>query len=110
MPLALPVTSLYAGVAALAFVAMSMLVVRRRRRLRVALGDGGNRLLARTIRGHGNFAEYVPLALLVSGMISLGSDDEAIHGQGNLLMRLRVGAQAVAIALVALLVYLTRAA
>lgn len=67
------ITPLYAGVLALAFVALSIRVVALRRQARVALGDGGNRALQRRQRVHGNFAEYVPFALLLMALLELQS-------------------------------------
>jgi uncharacterized protein len=42
-----------------------MRVIAARRQLKVALSDGSNALLPRRIRAHGNFAEYVPLSLIL---------------------------------------------
>lgn len=62
------ITPLYAGLLALWFVALSVRVVQRRGH-GVSLGDGGDTLLLRRIRGHANFAEYVPLILLMMGFL-----------------------------------------
>ncbi|MBI0536177.1 hypothetical protein D9599_11385 [Roseomonas sp. KE2513] len=59
------VTLLYAGVLGLGFVALSLRVIRARGRARVSLGTGGDAALERAVRAHGNFAEYVPLALVL---------------------------------------------
>lgn len=59
------VTPAYAAVLGLIFVALSVRTIRMRRRHRVAVGDGGNAELRRAMRVHANFAEYVPLALLL---------------------------------------------
>jgi uncharacterized membrane protein YecN with MAPEG domain len=52
-------------------VALSLRVISRRRSAQVSLGDGGNTLLERAIRGQANFAEYVPLALLLLLILEL---------------------------------------
>ena len=65
------VTPLYAGLLALWFIVLSVRVISLRRVARVSLGDGGNPALARAIRGHANFAEYVPLALFLLGILEL---------------------------------------
>lgn len=65
------VTPLYAALLALWFLLLSGLVIRRRLR-GISMGDGGDPAMQRTIRGHGNFAEYVPLALLMLAMLELG--------------------------------------
>jgi uncharacterized membrane protein YecN with MAPEG domain len=62
------VTPLYAGLLALWFIVLSVRVVRIRRR-GVAFGDNGDADLARVIRAQANFAEYVPLALLMMGFL-----------------------------------------
>lgn len=59
------VTPAYAAVLGMIFVALSVRTIRMRRRHRVAVGDGGNAELRRAMRVHANFAEYVPLALLL---------------------------------------------
>ena len=65
------VTPLYAALLALWFIVLSLRVISLRRSARVSLGDGGNPSLARAIRGHANFAEYVPLALLLLVILEL---------------------------------------
>ncbi|MGE0698940.1 MAG: MAPEG family protein [Hyphomicrobiaceae bacterium] len=59
------VTPIYASILALVFVGLSARVIGARRGAGVALGDGGDRLLLRRQRVHANFAEYVPLALVL---------------------------------------------
>jgi uncharacterized membrane protein YecN with MAPEG domain len=65
------VTPLYAGLLVLWFLVLSIRVIRRRGSDRIVLGDGGNPGMLRLIRGHANFAEYVPLALLLMAMLEL---------------------------------------
>lgn len=55
----------YAGLLVLLFMFLSVRVVRLRRSLKVTIGDSGNKELLRAMRVHSNFAEYVPLALLL---------------------------------------------
>lgn len=55
----------YAAVLGVLFFILSVRTIRLRRRLRVAVGDGGDGTLLRAMRAHANFAEYVPLALLL---------------------------------------------
>ena len=61
------ITSLYAGLLALIFLALSARVVAVRGR--VSLGDGGDPEVLRRMRGHANFAEYVPLILVMMAML-----------------------------------------
>lgn len=65
------VTPLYAAVLVLWFLVLSLHVVRCRRQARVRLGNGGNPALERAIRAQANFAEYVPLALLLLLVLEL---------------------------------------
>ena len=60
------ITSFYAALLALLFGALSVRTLLLRRRLRVAVGDAGNARLMRAMRVHANFAEYVPLCLLLA--------------------------------------------
>lgn len=59
------ITSLYAGILAIIFIALSLYVVMGRYKYQTLFGDGGHDDLNRRVRIHGNFAEYVPLALLL---------------------------------------------
>lgn len=64
-------TPLYAGLLALWFVVLSVRVIRIRGAEKVYLGDGGNIRVTRIVRAQANFAEYVPLALLMMAMLEL---------------------------------------
>ena len=61
------ITSLYAGLLAFIFLALSARVVAVRGR--VSLGDGGDPEVLRRMRGHANFAEYVPLILVMMALL-----------------------------------------
>lgn len=58
-------TPVYAAVIGLVFVALSFRTLLLRRRYDIAIGSGGNARLMRARRAHANFAEYVPLCLLL---------------------------------------------
>lgn len=66
------ITPIYAALLGLIYVALSANVIRTRRGRSVSLGDGGDQLLMRRIRGHGNFAEYVPIALILLAFLEVG--------------------------------------
>lgn len=66
------VVPIYAAVLAVAFIMLSATVIRARQQARVALGFGADEVLQRRIRVHGNFAEYVPFALLLIAMAEMG--------------------------------------
>ena len=65
------VTPIYATILGLLFIALSVRTIRMRRKHRVAVGDGNNSELRRAMRVHANFAEYVPLALLLIFFVEL---------------------------------------
>lgn len=81
------ITPAYAAVLGLIFVALSVRTIRMRRRHRVAVGDGGNAELRRAMRVHANFAEYVPLALLLIFFVEHdGAETLLVHALGNALL------------------------
>ncbi|MEM8648068.1 MAG: MAPEG family protein [Pseudomonadota bacterium] len=81
------VTPIYAALAALLFVYLSIRVIGARRGTKTALGDGGHQTLQRAIRTHGNFAEYVPLALILMALAELQDRSVyAIHFVGLCLL------------------------
>ena len=61
----------YAALLAVLYIFLSVRVIRMRVRDRIALGDGNNQRVQRAIRVHGNFSEYVPLALLLLAFVEL---------------------------------------
>jgi uncharacterized membrane protein YecN with MAPEG domain len=60
-----PASFLYAGLLGLLLIALSVQVVRARMRFRVGLGTGTEEGMQQAVRVHANFAEYVPLSLLL---------------------------------------------
>ena len=60
-----PVTMLYTSLLGLLMIILSIGVSRNRLKTRVSIGSGGDASLENAIRAHGNFCEYVPLALLL---------------------------------------------
>ena len=64
------VTPLYAGILAVWFLVLSWRVVRLRTH-GMAFGDNGDVNVIRVIRAQSNFAEYVPLALLMMGFLEV---------------------------------------
>ena len=76
----LTIVPVYAAVLALFFVYLSFRVIRSRGSEKVSLGDGGSALVQRRMRVHGNFAEYVPFALLLIAFFELqGGADLRVH-------------------------------
>src|ERR1700680_1230037 len=64
------VTPLYASLLVLWFVVLSARVVNLRRR-GIIFGDNGDVAVTRVVRAQANFAEYVPLALLLMGFLEV---------------------------------------
>jgi uncharacterized protein len=63
------VTPLYAGLLTLWFLLLSVRVMKLRRS--VPFGDNGDIGVTRIVRAQANFAEYVPLALLLMGFLEV---------------------------------------
>jgi uncharacterized membrane protein YecN with MAPEG domain len=67
----LSATPLWASLLTFLYLWLAAQVIRGRYRTRTALGSGGDAGLERAIRAHANFAEYVPLALILIACIEL---------------------------------------
>ena len=67
----IPVTTFYASLLGLLLIVLSALVSKHRRKARVSIGVGDNIGLERASRVHGNFIEYVPIALILLLMLEL---------------------------------------
>lgn len=81
------VVTLYAGLLALLFVVLSVRTLRMRRRLRIAIGDGSDQQMLRAMRVHSNFAEYVPLSLLLLYLVEeSGATPAYMHALGAALL------------------------
>lgn len=80
------ITALYAGLLALFYVALSVHVIKARFQYRVSLGDGGVPDLTNRIRAHANFAEYVPIGLILLFLTEEGGIDVLVHVLGIMLV------------------------
>lgn len=70
----IPVTLFASGILGLLSVVLSCMVTMARFKTKVMIGDGGadgQAALLPAIRAHGNFIEYVPLALILLGGIEV---------------------------------------
>ncbi|MBX9700307.1 MAG: MAPEG family protein [Acetobacteraceae bacterium] len=82
----LPITALYAALLAGLFLVLSVRVISARRRYGVALGTP-HRLVERAVRAHANFAEYVPIALVLLGLLEgMGLPGWWLHALGTALV------------------------
>jgi uncharacterized protein len=74
------ITGFYLGILALLYLVLGLQVSRLRRGNRVLFGDGDNRQLRSAIRAHGNFAEYVPIIVLLVALLEMsGTSALRIH-------------------------------
>ena len=65
------ITSIIASVLTIIFVRLSFAVIRLRRKNKVGLGSGGHEELERAIRAQGNFAEYVPVGIMLIACLEI---------------------------------------
>ncbi|MEO8651527.1 MAG: MAPEG family protein [Hyphomicrobiaceae bacterium] len=83
--------ALYVGLFGILLIILSLRVSLIRRDARVALGDGDNEILRRRIRAHGNFVEFVPIALLLLALAEhTGMGSLFIHLFGIVLLAARI--------------------
>jgi uncharacterized membrane protein YecN with MAPEG domain len=92
MPTALPfVAAAYAALFGLIATVLTARVIMNRVRSGIQAGDGGDAALARAIRAHANFAEQVPLALLLLVLVDgLGVGAPIVHALGATLVVARL--------------------
>ena len=77
----------YAALLALLFVLLSIRTIRTRHSRKVALGHGDDPAMLRAMRVHANFAEYVPLALLLIYFVETSNQPPwFIHLLGSVLL------------------------
>lgn len=81
------IVAYYAAILAVMFVVLTIRVIKGRIRGRISLGDGGDEALIRAQRTHGNFAEFVPFALMLIALAEMnGSPAWSIHVLGSVLI------------------------
>lgn len=64
----LPITSITAAICGLVLVVLTVLTGIQRTKTKTLLGDGSSEVLLKHIRAHGNFTEFVPLALILMAL------------------------------------------
>ena len=67
----MPILALYSGILGILLIYLSYNVAGSRKKFKVGIGDGDNRELARAIRVHANFTEYVPIALILLAIFEI---------------------------------------
>lgn len=75
------ITSFYAGVLTILFIGLSAQVILYRRKHRIAYGDADTPRFTAMVQAQGNFAEYVPLGLILLGLAEL-------NGAGAILLHM----------------------
>jgi uncharacterized membrane protein YecN with MAPEG domain len=88
---AMTAAGLYVGLNILILLVLGLMVMARRNKSQIGIGDGGDAALIRASRAHANGAEWTPAALI--GLIaaaSLGAPVIAIHVLGAMLTTGRV--------------------
>jgi uncharacterized protein len=87
---AMVVTPLYAGLLTLWFAVLSVRVMNLRRR-GMLFGDNDDVSVTRIVRAQANFAEYVPLALLLMGLLEVSRYSiYLLHALGLILLVARL--------------------
>jgi uncharacterized protein len=77
------ITALYAGLNGLILLVLAIRVARQRGVSKVGLGTGGDVVLERASRIHGNAAENIPIVLILLGLAeACGSSPILLHGIG----------------------------
>lgn len=81
------ITLLFAALHAVLVVVLAARVAMLRYNAKIALGDGGDKVMTRRVRAHGNLIENAPLALLLLGLLELsGLDPRWLWGFGGTLL------------------------
>jgi uncharacterized membrane protein YecN with MAPEG domain len=87
----LEVTAVYAALLGLTLLVLKFRVIAARRRHLVDVLDGGERDVTRRMRVHGNFAEHVPMALILMAVVELnGAEAWNLHALGAVLLISRI--------------------
>ena len=86
-----PITALFAIVLTLIGSYLAFRAGGLRGKTKVSVGDGGNPELLLEMRRHANFAEFVPLALILMAVVELnGGSAGLLYGAGGLLVLARI--------------------
>ena len=74
----LPITLTIAGAAAILHIWLAARVSRLRRQFKISIGDGGNDALSRRMRAHANYAENMPIFLILLALLEFAGGDRRI--------------------------------
>jgi uncharacterized protein len=85
------ITGFYLAILLLLYIALALQVSRHRRGNRVLFGDGDNIKLRSAIRAHANFAEYVPITVLMVAILEVaGMPPARVHWLMGVLLLSRL--------------------
>ena len=85
------ITLLYAGILGIMSITLSSGPGLLRGKLGVSVGDGGHEDLLVAIRRHGNFTEFVPMAIILMALLEMnGLSNLTIHIFGAILVTARI--------------------
>ena len=82
-------TASFAGLFGLIYVGLTFWIMVSRTMFNTLQGDGGNQTLEKRVRVHGNFIEFVPLGLIVIGLLEGGGGRHGLVS--TLLLLLLIG-------------------
>lgn len=87
----IPITALYAALLVAVLVCLTTRIGLLRAKTGISILDGGNARLAVEMRRHGNFAEHVPLAIVLMAIVEInGGSSLFLHVVGIALVISRV--------------------
>lgn len=87
----LSITALYAGLLGLLLIGVAFPAGQMRGRKNIPVGDGGDMELLVAMRRHANFVEYVPVALILIGVLELNHvRGTVLHTLGSTLVFARI--------------------
>jgi uncharacterized membrane protein YecN with MAPEG domain len=85
------ITLLFAGILGLMSIAVAFPAGALRGKTGISIGDGGNPDLLLAMRRHANFAEFVPMALILMALIEMnGMSATAMYAFGGVLVVARI--------------------
>jgi uncharacterized membrane protein YecN with MAPEG domain len=91
MSMILPISLTIAGAAALLNIWLTSRVVRVRAPLKISVGDGGNEAVLRRMRAHSNYAENMPIFVILLALVELaGGNKWLLWGAGILFILARI--------------------
>ena len=83
----IPITAVFTALLAMMLVGLSIRVTVLRAKKKISFFDGGDPELGRALRAQGNFIEYVPMALILMGLMEgMGAKHWAVYSFGAVLL------------------------